>query len=118
MAAILAINQVEDQNDAPFEVNNQTSYPVPNLESNPRTSLCKDTSAEEKANFSEIMNSNANEVNWDGPDDVQNPQNWPVWRRVVIVGTVTSIVFTTYVHSTLLLSNFVWYLLVHPLHFS
>lgn len=36
-----------------------------------------------------------NEVDWDGPDDPQNPMNWSVARRGVIVGMAMSIVFST-----------------------
>lgn len=36
-----------------------------------------------------------NEVDWDGPDDPHNPRNWSVRRRALIVGIVTSIVFST-----------------------
>ena len=36
-----------------------------------------------------------NEVDWDGPDDPHNPRNWSVRRRGLIVGMVTSIVFST-----------------------
>lgn len=38
---------------------------------------------------------NPNEVDWDGPNDPQNPQNWSVSRRGVIVGMAMSIVFST-----------------------
>ncbi|KAB5539437.1 major facilitator superfamily domain-containing protein [Coniochaeta sp. 2T2.1] len=38
---------------------------------------------------------NPNEVDWDGPDDPQNPLNWSVARRAVIVGMAMSIVFST-----------------------
>jgi MFS transporter, DHA1 family, multidrug resistance protein len=36
-----------------------------------------------------------NVVDWDGPDDPKNPRNWSVWRRGMIVGIVTCIVFST-----------------------
>jgi hypothetical protein len=36
-----------------------------------------------------------NEVDWEGPEDVHNPRNWPVWQRGMIVGILTSIVFLT-----------------------
>ena len=36
-----------------------------------------------------------NQVDWEGPDDVHNPRNWSVWKRGMIVGIVTSIVFST-----------------------
>jgi hypothetical protein len=36
-----------------------------------------------------------NEVDWVGSDDTKNPRNWPIWRRGLIVGIVTSIVFST-----------------------
>jgi hypothetical protein len=36
-----------------------------------------------------------NDVDWDGPDDLHNPRNWSVRRRGMIVGIVTSIVFST-----------------------
>jgi hypothetical protein len=48
-----------------------------------------------------------NEVDWDGPDDPQNPMNWSVTRRGVIVGMAMSIVFST---SALFLSTAgAWY---------
>ncbi|CEJ92117.1 hypothetical protein VHEMI07789 [[Torrubiella] hemipterigena] len=36
-----------------------------------------------------------NEVDWDGPDDPHNPRNWPVWRRAMVVGLITAVVFST-----------------------
>ena len=36
-----------------------------------------------------------NEVDWDGPDDPQNPLNWSVARRAFIVGMAMAIVFST-----------------------
>ena len=99
MAPFLVTNQVEDQSNTPLTVNDQTSSHVLNLEGSQRHSLYNDTSAEEKASSNAIIGSDPNEVNWDGPDDVQNPQNWPVWRRAVIVVTITAIVFTTYVNT-------------------
>lgn len=38
---------------------------------------------------------NPNEVDWEGPDDPENPRNWPVWRRSLIFATIMSIVFST-----------------------
>ena len=35
-------------------------------------------------------------VNWDGPDDPANPQNWSRGRKVVTVVIVSSITFVTY----------------------
>ena len=102
MATLLVSKQVqvEVQNNAPLTVNNETGFPIHHhLEGSQRQSLSKDTTVEEKACSREIITSDPNEVNWNGPDDVENPQNWPVWRRTVIVGTVTAIVFTTYVHT-------------------
>ncbi|GAB7350721.1 hypothetical protein MBLNU459_g1275t1 [Dothideomycetes sp. NU459] len=37
----------------------------------------------------------ANKIDWDGDDDPQNPRNWSVWSRGVVIGTVMAIVFTT-----------------------
>lgn len=36
-----------------------------------------------------------NEVDWDGPDDPHNPRNWPTWRRAMLVGMITTVVFST-----------------------
>lgn len=36
-----------------------------------------------------------NIVDWDGPDDPQNPMNWPTWRKLVSVGIVSAITFIT-----------------------
>jgi hypothetical protein len=41
------------------------------------------------------ISTDPNEVDWDGPDDPHNPRNWSVRRRGVIIGIVTSIVFST-----------------------
>jgi hypothetical protein len=38
---------------------------------------------------------NPNEVDWDGPDDPHNPRNWPTWKRAMLVGIITSVVFST-----------------------
>ncbi|KAJ5693028.1 hypothetical protein N7462_002451 [Penicillium macrosclerotiorum] len=37
----------------------------------------------------------SNLVDWDGPDDPENPRNWPAWRRCLLVGVVTFVVFST-----------------------
>lgn len=34
------------------------------------------------------------EVDWDGPEDVQLPLNWPLWYRSMIVGFAS---FSTWV---------------------
>ncbi|KAL7275857.1 hypothetical protein RUND412_001169 [Rhizina undulata] len=36
-----------------------------------------------------------NIVWWDGPDDPQNPMNWPTWRKVISVGIASGITFVT-----------------------
>lgn len=36
-----------------------------------------------------------NIVDWDGPDDPENPMNWPTWRKLVSVGIVSAITFIT-----------------------
>lgn len=37
-----------------------------------------------------------NVVDWDGPDDPENPLNWPSRRKVVIVTSISVITFITY----------------------
>lgn len=36
-----------------------------------------------------------NIVDWDGPDDPENPMNWPTWRKVLAIGIVSAITFIT-----------------------
>jgi hypothetical protein len=36
-----------------------------------------------------------NVVWWDGPDDPQNPYNWPSWRKVLTVVLVSALTFVT-----------------------
>ncbi|KAI5848516.1 benomyl/methotrexate resistance protein [Morchella snyderi] len=36
-----------------------------------------------------------NLVDWDGPEDPENPMNWPSWRKIFTVGIVSSITFIT-----------------------
>ena len=37
-----------------------------------------------------------NIVDWDGPDDPQNPRNWPVWKRMAQVVLVSAFLLTAY----------------------
>lgn len=32
-------------------------------------------------------------VDWDGPDDLENPQNWPLSRKWWLVGLVSAVTF-------------------------
>ncbi|KAE8367279.1 major facilitator superfamily domain-containing protein [Aspergillus caelatus] len=41
-----------------------------------------------------------NEVDWDGPADPHNPRNWSAWRRGMLVGIVTCVVFSTSIASS------------------
>jgi hypothetical protein len=36
-----------------------------------------------------------NVVDWEGPDDPENPMNWPHWRKIIAVGIVSAITFVT-----------------------
>lgn len=35
-----------------------------------------------------------NVVDWDGPDDPQNPRNWPAWKRMTQVVFATTFLLT------------------------
>lgn len=35
---------------------------------------------------------------WDGPEDPDNPKNWPPWRRYLVVALISTMNFTTQVH--------------------
>lgn len=35
-----------------------------------------------------------NVVDWDGPDDSQNPRNWAAWKRMTQVGLASSFLLT------------------------
>jgi hypothetical protein len=35
-----------------------------------------------------------NVVDWDGPDDPQNPRNWPAWKRMIQVFLATTFLLT------------------------
>jgi hypothetical protein len=38
-----------------------------------------------------------NLVDWDGPDDPQNPMNWSLKRKLIITGCISIITLLTYV---------------------
>lgn len=42
-----------------------------------------------------------NIVDWDGPDDPENPLNWPSRKKVLIVVSISVITFITYVDAYL-----------------
>jgi hypothetical protein len=37
-----------------------------------------------------------NIVDWDGPDDPQNPLNWPAWKRMTQVVLASAFLLTAY----------------------
>jgi hypothetical protein len=39
--------------------------------------------------------SKANIVDWDGPDDPQNPMNWPSWKRLIQVIFASAFLLTS-----------------------
>ncbi len=47
---------------------------------------------DEEASVSE---DEANIVWWDGPNDPENPYNWPMWRKVINCGLVSAMTFVT-----------------------
>ncbi|TVY32820.1 MFS transporter [Lachnellula subtilissima] len=42
-----------------------------------------------------------NVVDWDGPDDPQNPRNWPAWKRMTQVVLATSFLLTANLAATM-----------------
>ncbi|KJK63059.1 MFS like protein [Aspergillus parasiticus SU-1] len=58
---------------------------------------------EQKKPFPATESENAhdpNEVDWDGPADPHNPRNWSAWRRGMLVGIITCVVFSTSIASS------------------
>jgi hypothetical protein len=45
--------------------------------------------------FDEPADNDPNIVNWDGPDDPANPQNWSMKKKTVTVIIVSSVTFVT-----------------------
>lgn len=52
-----------------------------------------DTSGNENAGIGEVNPL----VDWDGPDDPENPHNWSGTQKAVTIGIVSVITFITYV---------------------
>ncbi|KAI0845339.1 bicyclomycin resistance protein [Daldinia vernicosa] len=47
------------------------------------------------SNDGEDSDSDPNIVWWTGPDDVENPYNWPTWRKVVNCGLISAMTFVS-----------------------
>jgi hypothetical protein len=41
-----------------------------------------------------------NTIDWDGPEDPQNPMNWSSAKKVTNIGTISVLAFLSYVFST------------------
>ncbi|KAL9091785.1 MAG: hypothetical protein Q9159_001300 [Coniocarpon cinnabarinum] len=55
-----------------------------------------DAAADEKATpSSHVTPSESNIVDWDGPDDVENPMNWPQGKRMASISLASAITFIT-----------------------
>jgi hypothetical protein len=46
--------------------------------------------------FDDPPSDDPNVVNWDGPDDPANPQNWSAKKKTINVILVSSVTFVTY----------------------
>ncbi|KAG4220888.1 hypothetical protein PC116_g30633 [Phytophthora cactorum] len=47
------------------------------------------------SNDGEDSDSDPNVVWWSGPDDVENPYNWPTWRKVLNCGLISGMTFVS-----------------------
>lgn len=45
--------------------------------------------------FDDVVENDPNIVNWDGPDDPANPQNWSMGKKTITVIIVSSVTFVT-----------------------
>jgi hypothetical protein len=54
---------------------------------------CNDNPEESIPSTDEKPTSDANTVGWDGPNDPENPQNWPTRKKVTAVGMASMITF-------------------------
>lgn len=53
------------------------------------------TEADPEKGVSDGEVADENIVWWDGPDDPENPANWPSWKKVVMCGFVSGFTFIT-----------------------
>ncbi|KAI0105863.1 bicyclomycin resistance protein [Daldinia grandis] len=51
--------------------------------------------AASSSNDGEDSDSDPNIVWWTGPDDVENPYNWPTWRKVLNCGLISAMTFVS-----------------------
>jgi len=58
-------------------------------------------SEEEAANRTRTEDPDPNIVLWDGPDDPQNPMNFPSWRKWLITMTMAALTFTVTLTSSI-----------------
>ena len=58
-------------------------------------------------NTSNDTDDDANVIWWDGPDDPQNPMNWPTWKKVLNIGFVSGMTFISPLASCELLPHLV-----------
>jgi len=68
------------------------SVEQPDLEK--EAGLSEDKQAD-KAGGEDESEDEANIVWWDGPDDPENPYNWPAWRTTVNCGLISALTFVT-----------------------
>jgi hypothetical protein len=45
--------------------------------------------------FDDMVESDPNIINWDGPDDPANPMNWSTKKKTITVIIVSSVTFVT-----------------------
>lgn len=53
-----------------------------------------DQQASERDQITFEQETNDNVVDWNGPDDPQNPRNWPAWKRMTQVFFATTFLLT------------------------
>lgn len=56
-----------------------------------------DETTQEEADAERERERDPNVVDWDGPDDPENPQNWPDSKKWRIIATLAAVTLVTYV---------------------
>ncbi|RPA94396.1 benomyl/methotrexate resistance protein [Choiromyces venosus 120613-1] len=76
-------------------ISNLSGFHRPDEDKEIEAELRKELEEKREVEEEDAASINPDIVDWDGPDDPENPMNWPRWRKVVAVGIVSGITFVT-----------------------
>lgn len=90
----------EDETRKPENTDKKECKPDYDIECGPNRS-CSESSTDSDSSGSQIEKNDPFRVDWNGPSDPENPQNWPLLKKSLVVFQIMLLTCVTYMGSSI-----------------